>query len=432
EHRNTAYFTAHITDLDMESFNLKKRTTSKVKQFSVKQDDARFAFLLHPLTIRNYADVDHSLEVLSDDQISRLAEAVADNFDPFVLGDAYITSKTGRRAYGEFIIIPRTAKEFLRLSQSDALSEIRTAAKIAKKRGAKIIGLGAYTSVLTQGGFYLKKENLPPLTTGNSYTALSGKQAVEMALKRSRKTLSSSSVAVVGASGSIGRAISILLSQEVKKLILIGNPARPKESRIRMLDIIAEILQLTKKASLRAGSLSEKLLSWLPSSTDSLTKSDWVKLADEIEQRSGLIHATCNLERWLPESDVVITCTNAADDLITGELLKMEAIVCDISRPTNLCPDLRHQRPDVSVIDGGVVRLPEGSCINFNYDLDSYHAYACMAETMILALENRYEDTSLGIDLELNKVLDFAQLAERHGFQVVLDRLNSKSKIQKV
>ena len=65
--------------------------------------------------MRDYANIDPSLSILSDQQISRLAECVADNFDPFVIGDAHIVSETGQTAYGEFIIVPRTAGELAQM-----------------------------------------------------------------------------------------------------------------------------------------------------------------------------------------------------------------------------------------------------------------------------------------------------------------------------
>jgi fatty aldehyde-generating acyl-ACP reductase len=53
-------------------------------------------------------------------------------------------------------------------------------------------------------------------------------------------------------------------------------------------------------------------------------------------------------------------------------------------------------------------------------DIDPGFTYACMAETMILTLERRFEDTSLGIDLDMNGVAEMGRLAERHGFRSAL------------
>ena len=189
ESRNTAYFTAHLTGINVDGNDLKPQGRSNVHQFPVMDRGNRFAFLLHPLTTRDYANIDPSLSTLSDQQISRLVECVAENFDPFVVGDAYIVSKTGQSAYGEFIIVPRTAGELAQMPYYDAMSEIKAAAQLAKERGAKIIGLGAYTSVVTRGGLYLKDEELPALTTGNSYTAFAAKQSIVTALEMTGRDL---------------------------------------------------------------------------------------------------------------------------------------------------------------------------------------------------------------------------------------------------
>jgi predicted amino acid dehydrogenase len=59
---------------------------------------------------------DSATPYTSDRQISRLAVRVAGNFDPFVIGDAHIVSKTGQATYREFIIAARTAAELAQVS----------------------------------------------------------------------------------------------------------------------------------------------------------------------------------------------------------------------------------------------------------------------------------------------------------------------------
>jgi predicted amino acid dehydrogenase len=95
-------------------------------------------------------------------------------------------------------------------------------------------------------------------------------------------------------------------------------------------------------------------------------------------------------------------------------------VVCDISRPTNVSPEVRCDREDVLVVDGGVVELPRGSALGLRTSLEPGRAYACMAETILLALEKRYEDTSLGFDLDLDTIFELGHLAERHGLTPVL------------
>ncbi|HKQ73445.1 MAG TPA: aminotransferase class III-fold pyridoxal phosphate-dependent enzyme [Blastocatellia bacterium] len=421
ESRNTAYFTAHLTGANVDVNGLKPQVCQKVLRFPIADRGNRFAFLVHPLTVRDYANIDPSLSILSDPQISRLAECVAENFDPFVAGDAQIVSKTGQTAYGEFIVVPRTAEELAQMPYYDAISEVRAAARIAEQRGAKIIGLGAYTSVVTRGGLYLKDDGLPALTTGNSYTTVAAMQSIEAALEMTGRDLSTCCAAVVGATGSIGRAISILLSQNIGKLILIGNPSRPAESRRRLMQVSADILRSIGDL----GSRNKKSPEWtlagatydlLPSERQDWNNADWIRFATEMGQRLRIIHDACDVHQSLQEADVVVMATNMVGDLAQPEDFKDGAVVCDISRPPNVSRTVRINRPDAFVIEGGVVNLPGGSKLSLNLDIGPGLAYACMAETMILALERRFEDTSLGIDLDMDNVAEMGWLAERHGF----------------
>jgi acetylornithine/succinyldiaminopimelate/putrescine aminotransferase/predicted amino acid dehydrogenase len=423
--RDTAYFTAHLTGIDIDAKDLKPQRRPDVCRFPVTERGNRFAFLMHPLTVRDYAIIDPSLSILADQQISRLADCVAENFDPFVIGDAHIVSKTGQTAYGEFIIVPRTAGELAQMPYYDAISEIRAAARTAKERGAKIIGLGAYTSVVTRGGLYLKDDGLPALTTGNSYTAVAAKQSIEAALEITGRDLSTSRATVVGATGSIGRAISILLSQDIEKLILVGNPTRPMESKRRLMQVSVDILRSIGKMRSQGkkapkGTLAGVVYNLLPSEHKDWNGLDWIRLATEVEQYLCIIPGAYDVHQALQEADVLVLATNVVGDLAQPEDIKGRAVVCDISRPPNISRSVKGSRPDIFVIDGGVVSLPCASRLNFNLDIDPGFAYACMAETMILALERRFEDTSLGIDLDMDNVAEMGRLAERHGFSPAL------------
>jgi predicted amino acid dehydrogenase len=77
------------------------------------------------------------------------------------------------------------------------------------------------------------------------------------------------------------------------------------------------------------------------------------------------------------------------------------------------------QRADVLVIDGGAVAVPgEGFDFGFDFGFPPGLAYACMAETMLLALEGRFEDYSLGPEISLDQVREMGALAARHGFRL--------------
>jgi hypothetical protein len=65
---------------------------------------------------------------------------------------------------------------------------------------------------------------------------------------------------------------------------------------------------------------------------------------------------------------------------------------------------------------GGICSEATGVDFGFDFGLPPGKAYACMAETMILALEGRYECYSRGRDVPLKRVDEMTHLAEKHGF----------------
>jgi predicted amino acid dehydrogenase len=78
---------------------------------------------------------------------------------------------------------------------------------------------------------------------------------------------------------------------------------------------------------------------------------------------------------------------------------------------------VKQARPDVLVIDGGVVAVPGLPELGWSFGFEKGLAYACMAETMILGLEHHYEDTSLGADLNLPAILRLRQQGDALGFK---------------
>ena len=55
---------------------------------------------------------------------------------------------------------------------------------------------------------------------------------------------------------------------------------------------------------------------------------------------------------------------------------------------------------------------------NFNFGFPPKTAYACMSETMMLALEGRYESFTLGKDVSVEQVEEITRIADKHGFKL--------------
>jgi predicted amino acid dehydrogenase len=311
--------------------------------------------------------------------------------------------------------IPFTADELLRMRGTAAVGHVAEAVRLARERGAQIVGLGAYTSVVTRNGRDLQALGVP-LTTGNGYTAAAAVEAVQRAARERGVPLAEATVAVVGATGSVAGAMARALAPRVGRLVLLGNPARPVQSLAR-LHAVARAIAADLR---RGGAAGHRSPSGAPRGALLDEAPEEAALAAEVEGllRGQRLRLAVDHAAHLPEADVVVTATSSPVPLVAPEMLKPEAIVCDVSRPSNVSPAVRAMRPDVTVIGGGIVELPGRQDLGIAFGLRPGFVYACMAETMVLALERRYGDGSLGEDLSGESIRLLQRLARRHGFRV--------------
>jgi len=326
----------------------------------------RFAFIIHPLSARRDVAKKYPFMGLLPE---RVVEAMLKHMEPRLVSRIDgVRSKTGAEAQGWFIGCPLSPRQFLTLPTDFVISKIVQAARIAQQLGAGIVGLGAFTSVVGDAGISVAKGVDIAVTTGNSYTIATALEATRKAASLMGIDLSGATAAVVGASGSIGRACARLLALEVPRVLLIGRSLERLEP-----------------------------------------------LAEELRPHAEVI---CSVETdsALRQADAVITVTSALEAVIRPEALKPGSVVCDVARPRDVSPLVAKTRPDVLVIEGGVVSVPGEVDFHFDFGFPPKTAYACMAETMILALEGRYESFSLGRDLEVEKVREISALAAKHGF----------------
>jgi acetylornithine/succinyldiaminopimelate/putrescine aminotransferase/predicted amino acid dehydrogenase len=417
---NTGEFLGHLLGVERRPLLLPPASTLRQAEPN-GGTEGRWGFVVHSVHVRNYAEFDESLVTFSDEELLRMAERWNDLAEPFLMGTARIVSDSGATAYGEFIGLPLTADQLLAMPHDDAVAIVRKAVDMARERGAQIVGLGAYTAVVTRGGLHLRNTGVA-LTTGNSFTVVAAVDAVYEAVRRLGTSLPEATIAVVGATGSIGRATSILLSEQIGRMILIGNPERPDQARKRLLKVGADIVrflvgQHEGAKHFSPGTIGARLVSLgrLPAAD-----ADDAEVAPLVEalERSGHLVITTESDQWLPQADLVVTATSTTAELVTPDNLKFGAAVCDLSRPPNVSRAVKEARPDVLVIDGGIVATPGKADLGFNFGFEPGLAYACMAETMILGLEQHYEDTSIGTDLTAETILHLRQVAEQHGFRL--------------
>jgi len=327
-----------------------------------------FAFMIHPL---DEADVMKKFSIAKYLPKFIIAQMLKYT-PPFKASDITGIFSKHNRINGWFIACPLTARQMTILPEPLVINKIVRAGQLAEKLGAKILGLGAFTSVVGDAGVTVAKSLNIPVTTGNSYTVATAIEGTKMAADIMGHSMESANVTVIGATGAIGSVCADLLAREVRNLTVVGKD----EAKLH-------------------------------------------KLANRILYDTGLvIKISTNVKESLKKSDVVLTVTNSVDTLVDPEDLKPGAVVCDVSRPRNVSGKVAELRNDVLVIEGGLVEVPGDVNFNLNFGFPAGMAYACMAETMILALERKYESYTLGRELSIKQVMEINKLAKKHGFRV--------------
>jgi fatty aldehyde-generating acyl-ACP reductase len=326
-----------------------------------------FAFIMHPLSI---SDLARKYPVLN--YLPRAASNFAlRRFKPQVVSHITgVRSTTGAEVEGIFIACPLTSEMLIKGDVEANTATIVECGRIGEREGAKIVGLGAFTSVVGDAGVTIARELDIAVTSGNTYTVATALEGAVQATRLLDRDPANVSAAVVGAAGSIGKACAKLLMGQVARLTLVD---------------------LNR----------EQLESFAP------TLSGGATVDFSTEPAAALL-----------DKELVVTVTSAVTPIIEPEYLMRGAVVCDVARPRDVSVRVTKKRPDVLVIEGGVVAVPGDVDFGMDFGFPPKTAYACMSETMILALEGRFEDYTIGRDLSVDKVAEMRLLAAKHGFRL--------------
>ncbi len=427
-HGNTARFLSFLVGTSVKNtFPPFTPTRSSPVVPTADPEEGRFAFLVHPLDLQSYHQFDRSLLAFTPGELHTLTDKFSNLLRPFVISRTGISSICNGRAYGEFIAMPRTSEELMQMPRRQALRELKETLHLARKRGAGIVGLGAFTAVVSLGGLYLQDEGVA-VTTGNSYTVVSAVEAVTAAMEKLHLDPATVTAAVVGAAGSIGKGIALLLAEKVAKLILIGNPKHAGSSFERLQAVTAEVYRylvslLAQGHRFPPGSMGHALAGHPDLPSPEAAPETFLAFARRNNGRSCPVTISTAIDMVLSQAGVVVSATNNMGRLIHPGNLKHGAVVCDISRPANVSEAVDRARPDVLVLDGGVVEVPGRPNLGWDFGFDQGLAYACMVETMMLGLERHYQHYSLGSSgITLETILQTREWAVRHGFKLAAFR----------
>jgi predicted amino acid dehydrogenase len=292
-----------------------------------------------------------------------------------------IVSPTGAEAEGWLISVGGTPKEMLSRSPEFTYRRLLHAAKIAEKMGAQIMGLGAFTKVVGDAGITVARRADLPITTGNSYSASGALWAAADAMRRMglltinkhNKKVAAKTM-VIGASGSIGSVSARLLAMSFDEVYLAGR---------------------------------------------TLSKLDELKASILKETPDAKVFTTIDYNELLSDMDMIVTSTSGAGKEILDIMkVKPGCVITDVARPLDLPASDVAKRPDVLVIESGEIDLPTKVKGLKSIGLPPNVVYACLAETIVLALEGRFEVFTVGRDTEWEKVKEIYKLGLKHGMKL--------------
>jgi predicted amino acid dehydrogenase len=130
------------------------------------------------------------------------------------------------------------------------------------------------------------------------------------------------------------------------------------------------------------------------------------------------LYLSARADKDLPEMDMIVTATSGAGKKVLDIMkVKPGCVITDVARPLDLPPEEVAKRPDVLVIESGEIQLP-GDVKMKNIGLPKGVAYACLAETIVLALEGRFENYTVGRSIEWEKVHEIYRLGLKHGMKL--------------
>ena len=123
-------------------------------------------------------------------------------------------------------------------------------------------------------------------------------------------------------------------------------------------------------------------------------------------------------DKDIADMDMIVTATSGAGKKILDIMkVKPGCVITDVARPLDLPPTEVAKRPDVLVIESGEIQLP-GKVRMKNIGLPKNVAYACLAETIVLALEGKFENFTVGRNIEWEKVREIYRLGRKHGMEL--------------
>ncbi|MGI0117431.1 aminotransferase class III-fold pyridoxal phosphate-dependent enzyme [Zooshikella sp. RANM57] len=333
----------------------------------------KFGFIAHPTStsLKRYVKMLDILQRTSRDlEIGYHREIwQRENLIPFI-DFCRIKSINGASCEGVIHYLPLTAEEMLSSARTVQKRVLNGIEKLHEE-GAELVGLGGFTSIVGKRGIETANQSNIPVTSGNSLTTYAAYKAFCQIFDWLEIHPENTQVAIIGYPGSICLALSKLLLDLGCKLDLVHSGSEKSK---------------------------EELLKHLP---------------DKYHDQVNLVS---NIEACYQRNQLFAAATSSGG-IIDPARLQAGSIVVDIALPHDVIR-AGADRNDVLLLEGGCVTAARqvkfgGESLNIAL---KQQINGCLAETIVLTLEQRNECFSIGRYLEKEKVLEIGAIAERHGF----------------
>lgn len=255
------------------------------------------------------------------------------------------------------------------------LQKVTKAMAHAKKMGAKVVTLGGFTSIISEGNM----NDFPPgesaFTTGNTLTAAYITKGIEKAAEAQGINIAGANLLIIGATGDIGMACTHYFKHTVKGLLLCAR----NQHRLQ-------------------------------------------KLAQQLAGENLPVKFAVNLPELVPEADVIISVASSSG--INLKNCKKDVLICDAGYPKNLETKLESNK-DVHIFHGGMGQVSGGYHFTPDYSASLYRyaapniIHGCILEAMVLAFENKFESFSSGKgNITTANMEEIYSLSVKHGIDV--------------
>ncbi len=282
-----------------------------------------------------------------------------------------LRDKQGNQIEGCLLISAVDPDEIRKQDDEAIFNKIIEAGQLSERLGFKILGLGGYYSAIADRKSMLYKHMKVPVTTGSAFTAWCVFESAFKAARKDKLDLKSLTVCVISPANSIGLLCARKFADHAGRIILTGD----RTGRLEKV-----------RQSIQAGTQTRI----------------------DVENETA---------KAINDSSIIINADplNGFKDL---RGMRTGSIVCDVSVFER--QEKENIRPDITFIDSTVVRTPFERLLGMYLNLPQQAISPQLAETMLLSFRENFVNYSLGNNINPDKLEYIADIASRHGFEVLL------------